>query len=236
MEMAKTAARKAKSPRSSAASGKRQPLTRHVILKAALELVDTDGFDGLSMRRLGQYLNAGAMSIYHHFENKEELLDGFWELIDLEMREITDIENLPNMAADAAIRSYINTFRTVWKRHPKTFRVLAQRTIKTPERARRVEIFMNALLRSGLDKDSAILAYRAIFCFVSGFVLLENEGEKPFYTVGDLEREFEVGFDIVLAGIESQLRGQTSDLAKAKRLRRSARSRQSSERPDFGAL
>jgi len=54
----------------------RAPLTRETIVEKALEILDTDGVDGISMRRLGEALGVEAMALYHHFPNKDAILDG----------------------------------------------------------------------------------------------------------------------------------------------------------------
>jgi AcrR family transcriptional regulator len=55
-------------------SRERKPLTRDAIVDAALVLLERDGMDGLSMRKLAQELGAGAASLYWHVGDKEELL------------------------------------------------------------------------------------------------------------------------------------------------------------------
>src|SRR5580692_1857098 len=52
----------------------RAPLTRAAIVDAALRVLDAEGVDRLSMRRVGEELGAGAASIYWHVRNKDELL------------------------------------------------------------------------------------------------------------------------------------------------------------------
>src|SRR5687767_8219385 len=53
----------------------KQPLTRDAIVEAALVLLERDGLQGLSMRRLAQELGSGAASLYWHVGDKEELLN-----------------------------------------------------------------------------------------------------------------------------------------------------------------
>jgi len=54
--------------------GARTPLTRDAIVDAALRLLERDGLQGLSMRRLADELGTGAASLYWHVGDKEELL------------------------------------------------------------------------------------------------------------------------------------------------------------------
>jgi TetR/AcrR family tetracycline transcriptional repressor len=52
----------------------KRPLTRELIVDAGLALLERDGLQGLSMRRLAQELGTGAASLYWHVGDKEELL------------------------------------------------------------------------------------------------------------------------------------------------------------------
>lgn len=59
----------------------RPPLTRERIIAAAVTLADQGGILSLSMRRLGKELGVEAMSLYHHVANKEDLLSGMLDVI-----------------------------------------------------------------------------------------------------------------------------------------------------------
>lgn len=68
---------------------RRQPLSRERIVEAALRIVDTEGMDALSMRRVGQELGTGAASLYAHVGSKEELVELVLDLAyaDIELEE-----------------------------------------------------------------------------------------------------------------------------------------------------
>src|SRR5580765_1801237 len=57
----------------------RAPITREAIVEAALAVLDRDGVDGLSMRRVAEELDTGAASLYWHVKNKDELLQLIFE-------------------------------------------------------------------------------------------------------------------------------------------------------------
>jgi AcrR family transcriptional regulator len=57
------------------ASQKREPLTKDRIVLKALELVEREGLDGFSFRKLADDLHCEAMSIYYHFPSKAHLFD-----------------------------------------------------------------------------------------------------------------------------------------------------------------
>ena len=57
-------------------AGRREPLTKERVLRAAVELADRGGIEALSMRKLGQELGVEAMALYRHVRNKDDILDG----------------------------------------------------------------------------------------------------------------------------------------------------------------
>src|SRR5947208_5220887 len=66
------AARKGQPPEAAAPA---QKLSRERILEAAVDVVEREGLDALSMRRLAQELDVWPMSVYRYFRDKDELLD-----------------------------------------------------------------------------------------------------------------------------------------------------------------
>jgi AcrR family transcriptional regulator len=50
-------------------------LSRDAIVDAVLRVVDAEGTDAATMRRVAQELNTGAASLYAHIEGRDELLD-----------------------------------------------------------------------------------------------------------------------------------------------------------------
>jgi len=59
----------------------REPLSRERVLAAAVALVDAEGIQGLTMRRLAAELGVEAMSLYHYLPGKQALLDGVVEAV-----------------------------------------------------------------------------------------------------------------------------------------------------------
>jgi TetR/AcrR family transcriptional regulator, tetracycline repressor protein len=55
----------------------KEPLiSKRDVFAAALELIDTDGLEGLSTRRLASMLNVSGPALYHHFAGKDEIVAG----------------------------------------------------------------------------------------------------------------------------------------------------------------
>lgn len=88
-------------------------LSREQIVSAALELLDADGLDGLTMRRLGARLGAGATSVYWYVANKDELLE---LAIDEVMSEV-EIPDPEKFGWRAAAGEYARRMRAMILRH-----------------------------------------------------------------------------------------------------------------------
>src|SRR5215212_12197252 len=90
----------------------RTRLSRERVLRAAVALAQRDGIESLSMRKLADEVGAGAMSLYHHVPNKEQLLDG---MVDIVFSEI----ELPSTDVDwkTAMRRRALSTREALNRH-----------------------------------------------------------------------------------------------------------------------
>ena len=59
----------------------REPLTRDRIIEAALGVMDAEGLEAVTMRRIGRELGVEAMSLYNHVEDKDDILEGVTERV-----------------------------------------------------------------------------------------------------------------------------------------------------------
>lgn len=155
------------------------PLSKERVLRQALALADNEGIDALSMRRLGKELDAGAMSLYHHVGNKEELLDG---MVDLVFAEI----HLPESQGDwqAAMRREAVSAREVLARHPWAIALMESRTTPGVANLRHREAVTASLRKAGFSVQMATHANWLLNSYVYGFVL--QEVGLPFADAGEL--------------------------------------------------
>ncbi|MEU2427014.1 TetR family transcriptional regulator [Streptomyces sp. NPDC007851] len=91
------------------------PLTEAGIYAAALRLIDEDGVEALTMRKLATALDANPMSLYHHVSNKEAVLRGVTRMVGAQFRTVA-LEDAP---WQERIRLLATDFRTLAHRHPK---------------------------------------------------------------------------------------------------------------------
>src|SRR5687767_10217410 len=94
-------------------------LTRDRVVQAGLRLVDRDGVEALTMRRLGRELGVEAMSLYGYVDNKQDLLEGVLARVYAEMP--TDAEG----PWTTRLRTIAGRFRSVLLRHPNLVGLVA---------------------------------------------------------------------------------------------------------------
>ncbi|TFV67807.1 UNVERIFIED_ORG: TetR family transcriptional regulator [Bacillus sp. AZ43] len=135
-------------------AGRRTPLSRDRVLRAAVSLADDAGIDALSMRRLAQELGVVPMALYKHVANKDELLDGMVDLV------IDEFERPgPGLRWDDAVRHRVLSARRAVLRHPWARRAIESRTRRTPT----VLAYMDEMTGTFLDGGfSANLTHHAL--------------------------------------------------------------------------
>ena len=99
------------------------------ILEAALEILATDGYEGLTMRRLGQKIGASATKIYLYFVNKDEVylsvvIEGYRQLCASLRAAMAGCEG-GEERFDRFLRAYL---AFAWS-HPTFYEVMALRKI-----------------------------------------------------------------------------------------------------------
>jgi AcrR family transcriptional regulator len=156
----------------------RAPLTRDEIVDCAIRLLDREGPDAFSMRRLGQELDAGATSLYWHVRSKDELVD---LVLDRVIGEVLDDyrAGLPG-AADwrARLAEVARSLRRVLLRHRHIAPLLGERPTIGPRALDAAEAVLGILLDAGFDPRTTALASGALINYASGFALLESRSSR----------------------------------------------------------
>jgi len=144
--------------------GRRQPLSRERVLRAAIKLADEGGIEALSMRRLAKELGVEAMSLYNHVANKDEILDG---IVDVVASEIDP----PSEGADwkTAIRQNAISTRDVLLRHPWASSLWTSR--QGSARLRRGDWLLRTLREAGLSTDLIYHAFHIVDSHILGFTV-----------------------------------------------------------------
>lgn len=97
-------------------------LSRESIVREAVAMLDADGVEALSMRKLGARLNAGATSLYRHVATKDELMELAVDEVAAEIRVPAGAD--PDWRA--AVAEAAQSFRATALRHPWVSSVMGQ--------------------------------------------------------------------------------------------------------------
>ncbi len=210
----------------------RPPLDRDQIVAAGLRIVDVEGVDALSLRRLASDLHVAPMSLYWHVHDKAELLD----LLGGAVLASIDI---PPPTGDwiEQLRGVHRAIFVAFMRHPNTADLMIGRARYGPAGLRLFERILAIALEAGLSPTAAFDAYQSLYLFTLGFaatasrspefVAVQREGLAYLLTLPgsqfpairrvapviggrSFEEQFELGLDVVLAGIAERLRPKRS--------------------------
>lgn len=212
-------------------------MSRDLVLTTALAIIDQDGIDALSMRRLGQAIGRDPMSLYRYAANKTDLLDGVAELV---LDQLTVDTTDDDWAAQ--LRAVAHSFRRLALAHPHVVPLLVTRPLATPlalrplGTLRPLEATLQLLTRAGFTDVDALHVYRSFFGFLHGHILDELQelvdnpdetddllrlglhrlplrdfpllrGLAPVLATYDGAAELERGLDILLTGLQARLSG-----------------------------
>ena len=212
-----------------ASKGRRGVLSRARILAAALELVDQDGLDALTMRRLADHLKVDPMSIYNYVDGKEALLDGIAEALWSEVR-------LPDRARGwkRTLQGFAISIRRLSRAHPLAYGLLLGRGTLPGPALEVIDGSLKALEGAGLKRAKAAEMVRTLFAYAAGYAMLEltcapvagsTQLEQivnltralpraaparlvevaRLYADCDMDYQFNLGLDLILTGLQARL-------------------------------
>ncbi len=205
----------------------RPPLERDRIVAAALAIVDAEGVEAVSLRRLADVLDVSPMAIYWHVRDKAELLELVGQAVLGEIK-------IPEPRGDwqGQLREVHRAMFTAFLRHPNTADVLIGRARYGAAGLGLFERILSILLGAGFTPPTAFDAYQSLYVFTLGsmatssrspefreiqlqglaYMLTLPAGQFPSVravapVIGrrSLEEQFEIGLDIQIEGIARRL-------------------------------
>jgi AcrR family transcriptional regulator len=213
------------------ATRNREPLTRDRVIEAALRVMDGEGLEAVSMRRVAREVGVEAMSLYHHVEDKEDLLDGVCERV---MAEFDFPEPVDDWAENC--RRGARAWRRLLQAHPSVMRLFAEQRgpVRSIDSMRPMEYALEILGSSGLSDRDTAQAFHAFGGYIQGFVMMELgsiaggsdaahlkahaelaaalpdefaalQAVFPYFAECDDDEQFEFGLDLLIRGIEARI-------------------------------
>jgi AcrR family transcriptional regulator len=208
----------------------REPLTRERVVEAALRVMDQEGLEAVSMRRVAREVGVEAMSLYHHVEDKEDLLDGICEHVMAGFEFPDPVEDWAENCRRGA-----RAWRRLLQAHPAVMRLFAEQRgpVRTVDSMRPMEFALRLLRGAGLSDRDTAQAFHAFGGYIQGFVMMElgsiaggsdeahlkahadlvsalpDEFEalvavSPYFAECDPDEQFEFGLDLLIRGLEAK--------------------------------
>ena len=162
------------------------------IVAAARELLELEGPDALSMRRIAERLGIRAPSIYKHLPDKQALENA---LISMGFEEAAAVFEAA-LQEDDALGAIALAYRSFAKEHPHLYRLMTERPLQREQLAPGAEARAAApLLQVAGNPDAA----RAVWAFAHGMTILELNGRFP--PDADVDAAWDYGLNAFRYGI-----------------------------------
>ncbi len=163
----------------------RRHLSREEVVRTALAIVDREGLDAFSMRKLGAELGVDPMAAYHYFPNKAAVLDGIVEAVYAELPSPPDAD----APWDARMREVMRGYRQVLCAHPHTLPVLSTHPSFSEAVLAQWEVAGMILHDAGLPPVDALEAIGVLAAYVIGRSIAEV-GQQPGGVPDPTEEDF----------------------------------------------
>ncbi|GLV60388.1 TetR family transcriptional regulator [Dictyobacter sp. S3.2.2.5] len=144
-------------------------LTRQRVLEAALQLIDQEGLEGFSMRKLGAMLGVEAMSLYNHVESKRALFDGVIELLITQ----DPYPEQPHATPREELWAFAHAFRDILRAHPHVLPLVATSPLRTPATLVTLDHLLATVQRAQITGVEAIYALQCLVGFIVGHTWIE---------------------------------------------------------------
>ena len=174
-------------------------LDRERIVDMALQLLDTRGFDGLTMRALAKRLHIENPALYWHFKNKQEIVDAMAARI----LERAVVRRRHDESWQRWLSRTARALRNALRSYRDATRIVAEADLSDTPWIEAQQQACAELEREGFPPKSALVAIVTLSDFTLG-ATWEQEADPAQPRRGG-KAMFEAGIAIIIAGIEHTL-------------------------------
>ncbi len=146
-------------------------LSPDIIMDAAFEVIEKEGLDGFSTRKLAAVLGCEAMSIYHHFPSKAHLFEALVDRLIASLAIPT--QDLPWRER---MRMAMQDFRRIGRQHPSFAPFLVTYRMNSPACLTWLDGIIGLFLDAGFDRETAARLFRTTGYYLMGAILDETAG------------------------------------------------------------
>ena len=169
-------------------SNYRKQLTRKLLVREALGLLDSDGLDALTMRNLADRLDVVPNALYRHVKNKEDLLDGVLD------EAVASVPLPPgHLGWDDGLVAMATAIRATMLEHPAIVSLVVSRPSLGPASLAIGAYGFGVMLEGGFTPRLAERSLNLILTYTLGFVALEvPRVHQPVVTLKELEAAYDL--------------------------------------------
>jgi TetR/AcrR family tetracycline transcriptional repressor len=180
-------------------SARREPigLSRDRVCAEALALVDEEGLEALTMRRLAARLDCEAMSLYRHVKDKADLLDALHAAVlgGLQPEETSEPKKTPQKSEwRSLLGGLARALRSLLLRHPNVLPLFTSRQVAAPEAVATVARIYAALVGAEFSASDAERAVYVVGMFTIGHAIFEKNERR--------DATFRFGLEALLDAVE----------------------------------
>ncbi|MER6002222.1 TetR/AcrR family transcriptional regulator C-terminal domain-containing protein [Nonomuraea angiospora] len=173
---------------------------RDQVLRAAIELLDEVGLDGLTMRRLAGRLGVQAGALYRHYPSKQALLDAM-------VAHLVTPQDGPAPPLDGPwdeqLRIVAIGIRELMLAHRDGARLMATFQHAGDEAVAGFHALITALAAAGIPADRAAVAVDTVMAYVNGYTVEEQARKAETWPREQRDAAFRAGLELILAGVRS---------------------------------
>ncbi|TDC83889.1 TetR/AcrR family transcriptional regulator [Micromonospora sp. KC606] len=188
------------------AAGSRPGLTLHRIVRAAVEVADADGLEGLSMRKVADWLGFTSMSLYRHVPGRDHLIDlmcdAVMSLPDTPPTGATEADAPTGPGWRARLESCARESWELRKRHPWLAEVRGTRRVPGPHSVARYERMLSAAAGTGLPPAQVVSVVNLVGRFIDAEALRLVEVAREERLSGVTEDEWWAARDSLYARLD----------------------------------
>jgi TetR/AcrR family tetracycline transcriptional repressor len=212
---------------------RREPLTRDRVVDAALAIMDGEGLEAVTMRRVAREVGVEAMSLYNHVRDKDDLLQGVCD-------RVMSGFDIPGTNGDwgERCRAAARSWRRLLRAHPDVMRLFAETHGPSPtsvDSLRPTEFALSLLKEAGLSDRDTVQAFHAFGGYIQGFVMMEGGSIKgghgpttertsegfaaavppetfpclhamgQYFEECEADEQFEFGLDLLMRGLQDRV-------------------------------
>ena len=142
-------------------------INRDRLVLAALDLVDENGGDALSMRAIAKRVDRQVSSLYNHVSGRGELI----ELVRARIVADIDVSAFGREPWDVALETWAKSYLTAFAAHPNLIRLLATTPIRDVSTFAMYDTVVSSLVSSGWPIQDAVAVMRTVEAHVLGSAL-----------------------------------------------------------------